>query len=201
MRISELTSILALIGLLGAATARAETLSERQLISTLGQVAQGVPEVDPAMLAQEIAANVGKGAAALPTWSQLAALSQIDVDIQFELNSVAIVPESYRNVGVIADALHHPILRAHKFLIVGHTDSSGKAEANLELSQARADAIRDALSTTFAISPDRLFAVGVGQEMPAERGQSEGSGQSSGPADQHRLGEIDSQARFATRLS
>jgi len=166
MRISELTWVFALVGLLGAGSVQAETLSNKQLIATLGQVAHGVPEVDPGVLAQEVAANVGKGAAALPTWSQLAALSQIDVDIQFELNSVAIVPESYRSVGVIADALHHPILRAHKFLIVGHTDSTGKPEANLELSQARADAIRDALSTTFAIAPDRLFAVGVGQEMP-----------------------------------
>jgi outer membrane protein OmpA-like peptidoglycan-associated protein len=166
MRVSEISCVLALIGLLGAGTVNAETLSNQQLISTLGQVAEGVPEVDPGVLAQEVSANVGKGAGALPTWSQLAVLSQIDVDVQFELNSVAIVPESYRNVGVIADALHHPILRAHKFLIIGHTDSTGKPETNLKLSQARADAIRDALSTTFAIPPDRLFAVGVGQEMP-----------------------------------
>lgn len=32
----------------------------------------------------------------------------------------------------------------------------------------RADAIKEALATTFAISPNRLFAIGVGEEMPID---------------------------------
>jgi hypothetical protein len=59
MRISELTWVFALVGLLGAGSVQAETLSNKQLIATLGQVAHGVPEVDPGVLAQEVAANVG----------------------------------------------------------------------------------------------------------------------------------------------
>ncbi|MBW9115492.1 OmpA family protein [Rhizobium cauense] len=166
MRISEFRFMLTLVGMVAASAANAETFTNRQLIATLGQVAERAPSIDVALLVEEVAANVGKGSDALPTWSRLAAMPQINVDIEFEVNSVAIAPESYRNVGVIADALHDPRLLGHKILIVGHTDSTGDANDNLKLSAARADAIRDALSTTFAVAPDRLFAVGVGEEMP-----------------------------------
>ena len=123
------------------------------------------------MLAQEALANVGrKPGAALPAWSQLAGLAQLTVEINFEYNSVAIVPESYRAIGLMADALHHPILLPYKFLIVGHTDATGDAKYNLGLSQRRADAIKEALSTTFAVNPNRLFTVGVGAEEPIDPG-------------------------------
>jgi outer membrane protein OmpA-like peptidoglycan-associated protein len=80
----------------------------------------------------------------------------------------AIEPNSYRTIGLIADALHHPNLLFYKFLVVGHTSSTGDARHNLKLSQERADAIREALTTTFAIAPNRLYSVGVGQEMPID---------------------------------
>ena len=71
-------------------------------------------------------------------------------------------------VGLIADSLHHPNLRRYKFLVVGHTSSTGDAKHNLDLSQKRANAITEALSTTFAVAPDRLFAIGVGEEWPVD---------------------------------
>jgi outer membrane protein OmpA-like peptidoglycan-associated protein len=42
---------------------------------------------------------------------------------------------------------------------------TGRRESNLTLSQRRADSIRDALVTTFKISPKRLRAVGLGEEQ------------------------------------
>jgi len=49
--------------------------------------------------------------------------------------------------------------------IQGHTDSSGKAEFNLKLSQRRAETIRDALIAK-GISADRLTAKGYGETTP-----------------------------------
>jgi outer membrane protein OmpA-like peptidoglycan-associated protein len=109
----------------------------------------------------------GGGAADL---SQLANFTQLVVDVEFEYNSTAIVPSSYRTLGAIADALHHPLLARYKFLVVGHTDATGGADYNLKLSLARSTAIRDALVTTFTVAPKRLFAVGVGEELPADPG-------------------------------
>ncbi len=148
--------------------ASAQEINQQRLTNSLGKVAKAAPAIDVELLRQEAAANPEGSVAGLPNWSKLTHVSQIVVEIDFANNSVAIEPQSYRTVGLIADALHHPNLLNYKFLVVGHSSSTGDAKHNLELSQQRADAIREALATTFAISPDRLFAVGVGQEYPIE---------------------------------
>jgi outer membrane protein OmpA-like peptidoglycan-associated protein len=159
---------LSLAAFLGIGAANAQQLTDSQLIGSLGQLAQDAPAVDVGVLLQEVNANVGKGVAQLPTWRLLAELPQLAVDIEFENNSVAIEPQSYRTIGLIADALHHPILRNYKFLIVGHTNATGAPDHNLELSLQRANAILVALSTTFSIPAGQLEAIGVGQEMPLD---------------------------------
>ena len=105
--------------LLAAGSAGAQQLSDKQLIASLGRVAQAAPVVDVGLLVQEVNANVGKGVATLPNWSQLANLAQLAFEIDFENDSIAIEPESYRTIGLIADALHDPRLRHYKFLVVG----------------------------------------------------------------------------------
>lgn len=152
----------------GVAAAGAQQLSERQLIGSLDQMAGSAPAVDVGLLIEEVNGNVGRGVAELPNWSLLAQLPQFAVDIEFENNSVAIEPESYRTIGVIADALHHPLLRHYRFLIVGHTNATGKPEHNLELSLQRANAIKVALMTTLSVPANQLEVVGVGQELPLD---------------------------------
>ena len=149
--------------LLAPCVVSAQQLDNSQIMSTLGQVKSAAPAVDVALLVEEANAN----------WGKLSELSQLIVEIDFENNSTAIEPKSYRTVGLIADALHHPDLFRYKFLIVGHSSATGTAKHNLELSQKRADAINEALSTTFAVSPDRLFSVGAGEEWPIDPGHPE----------------------------
>ena len=100
-----------------------------------------------------------------PISAQLNKLPHVNVDIQFNPDTPVIRPESYRAVGRIADALTNPALMSSTFLIVGRTDSTGRRDNNLALSQRRAEAIRDALVTTFRISSKRLLAVGLGEEQ------------------------------------
>ncbi|UVC09603.1 OmpA family protein [Rhizobium sp. TH2] len=155
--------VLANVGDVGA-----QQLTHKQMITSLGRLDAAAPEVDIALLMEQANANVGNGVTQLPDWSRLAKLSQLVVEINFENNSIAIEPDSYRALGLIADALHHPDLFRYKFLVVGHTSSTGNPKHNLELSQQRADAIREVLATTFAVSPDRLYSIGVGQEWPID---------------------------------
>lgn len=96
---------------------------------------------------------------------QLNKLPHVNLDIQFNPDTPVIRPESYRTLGRIADALTDPALMSTTFLVVGRLDATGRREANLMLSQRRAEAIRDALVTTFRISAKRLFAVGLGEEQ------------------------------------
>ena len=65
----------------------------------------------------------------------------------------------------MADALHNPVKLGYRFLIVGHTDAKGSRKYNLDLSQRRTDAIREALVTTFRVPQDEVEAVGLGEEQ------------------------------------
>ena len=119
-----------------------------------------------------IKAEPGMSAVNRPSVAEeLNKLPQLTVEIQFNLDSDIIRPVSYKTLGRIADALYHPYLLDYKFLVVGHTDASGKREYNLKLSQRRADAVREALVTTFRISPARVSAVGLGEEQLQDAAQ------------------------------
>ncbi|MEZ5216866.1 MAG: OmpA family protein [Ilumatobacteraceae bacterium] len=53
----------------------------------------------------------------------------------------------------------------HTFEVQGHTDSGGTNEANLELSQARAQAVVDYLVSK-GVAAEQLTAKGYGEEQP-----------------------------------
>jgi len=91
--------------------------------------------------------------------------AQLLVDLQFDPDSAIVRPQSYQTLGVIADALVRAAMLPYGILIVGRTESTGKRDYNLTLSQRRADSIRDVLVTTFKISPKRILALGLGEEQ------------------------------------
>jgi outer membrane protein OmpA-like peptidoglycan-associated protein len=99
----------------------------------------------------------------------LASLPAFNAAIQFDADTPIIQPASYQTVGRIADAMVHASLLPYTFLIVGHVESNGRREANVILSQRRADAIRDVLVNTFKISAKRLQSIGLGEEQFLDR--------------------------------
>jgi OOP family OmpA-OmpF porin len=128
------------------------------------------PDMDVAALRQQAVERVKSKADAIalkrpPVAAPLRKLPHFNVDVQFNPDTPIIRPESYRTLGRIADVLSDPALLRYGFLIVGHTEATGRREPNLTLSQRRADAVRDVLATTFRISPKRLQAVGLGEEQ------------------------------------
>lgn len=62
---------------------------------------------------------------------------------------------------------------ALNLMVVGHTDSTGSAEANIQLSQRRAERVRDALVVRYGVSPARLTAQGVGAATPVASNDTE----------------------------
>ncbi len=93
--------------------------------------------------------------------------------IYFDTNSDVIRPESAPTLEQIAKMLkEHDALR---LTIEGHTDSSGNAAANQELSARRAEAVKRALVDEHGIAGDRLEARGLGASVPAaDNGTPEG---------------------------
>jgi OOP family OmpA-OmpF porin len=128
------------------------------------------PEIDTAAIRQEALERPKSKATAQPLnrpplVPELLKLPQITLDVLFDPDSSIIRPGSYRTLGRIADTLTDPALLPYRFLIVGHTESGGRRDHNLIVSQRRADAIRDVLVTTFKISPKRLQTLGLGEEQ------------------------------------
>ena len=131
---------------------------------------EAAPEIDVAQLRQQAADRIKARADAValkrrPVATQLLRLPHVDVNIQFNPDTPVIRPESYSLLGRLADALYDPALMSSAFLIVGRTESAGRRDYNLTLSQRRAEAIRDALVTTFKVSSKRLIVVGLGEEQ------------------------------------
>jgi outer membrane protein OmpA-like peptidoglycan-associated protein len=84
--------------------------------------------------------------------------------LEFESGKANILPSMYDDLSKLGNFLvDHPGMR---ITISGHTDSEGRADANLRLSQARADAIRDYLINEYKIQPERVIAIGYGGTRP-----------------------------------
>ena len=63
------------------------------------------------------------------------------------------------------------MLQEHEDLrlrIEGHTDSTGEDEANLGLSERRAEAVRDFLAEAYGIEASRLEVQGLGETKPID---------------------------------
>ncbi len=75
----------------------------------------------------------------------------------------------------IAEIMHADLDRVMNFLIdhpevklniSGHTDQTGDLDANLKLSKARAEAIKEYIIASGYVAPDRITAIGYGSEKP-----------------------------------
>lgn len=84
--------------------------------------------------------------------------------LEFENGKADILPAMHHDLDRLANFLiDHPRLKVN---ISGHTDSQGKEDSNLRLSQARADAIKAYLIYQFKIDASRIEAHGYGSSRP-----------------------------------
>ncbi len=90
--------------------------------------------------------------------------------IYFDTDKAVVKPESKPTLAEIAKLLTgSPDL---KVIIVGHTDSQGALDYNLDLSRRRAAAVAAVLAKSYGIAPARLATAGVGFLAPVGSNQS-----------------------------
>ncbi|MBV6651761.1 MAG: OmpA family protein [Hoeflea sp.] len=91
---------------------------------------------------------------------------RVDLDsLTFEFGKATIAEDQIQRLADVADAISRILERnpAETFLIEGHTDAVGRDEANLLLSDRRAETIAVALSDVFGIPPENLVTQGYGE--------------------------------------
>ena len=88
----------------------------------------------------------------------------VTTGITFDVNSATIKPESYGTLKTIAQVLQdNADVRVR---IIGHTDSDGEDNANMNLSKKRSEAVRAILSSDFGVNSSRLESDGKGESQP-----------------------------------
>lgn len=90
--------------------------------------------------------------------------------IEFAKGSAVISETSYATIDSATNFLFQD--KVGRIRLEGHTDNTGTPEANLRLSAARAEAVRQALIDN-GVSPDRLTALGRGQSQPISENETD----------------------------
>jgi outer membrane protein OmpA-like peptidoglycan-associated protein len=90
--------------------------------------------------------------------------------IEFAKGSSVISETSYATIDSATNFLFQD--KVGRIRLEGHTDNTGTPEANLRLSAARAEAVRQALIDN-GVSPDRLTALGRGQSQPVSENETD----------------------------
>ncbi|HEY6839559.1 MAG TPA: OmpA family protein [Geobacteraceae bacterium] len=84
--------------------------------------------------------------------------------VEFDVGSTKIRPEYLKEVDLLGDFLkQYPTTTA---VIEGHTDSVGKHDVNMKISQKRAETVVNYLVEHFGIDRSRLYAKGYGSTRP-----------------------------------
>ncbi len=84
-------------------------------------------------------------------------------NVQFYTNSAKLLPYSIQSIQELAEYMNsHPSINA---IINGHTDDVGDFEANMKLSQQRAETVREVL-ISFGVDPKKIEAKGFGSSKP-----------------------------------
>jgi outer membrane protein OmpA-like peptidoglycan-associated protein len=102
------------------------------------------------------------GSSAAPT---AAPGQRVILRINFENGSAKLAAGARSQADALAQALLRPQLRNMHFMIEGHTDSVGRHDRNLDLSQRRAQTLADYLVAA-GVARDRLVVHGYGPDRP-----------------------------------
>lgn len=91
--------------------------------------------------------------------------------IYFDTDKASIKPESEPTLKEIATLLANEPKMA--VIVVGHTDSQGPFDHNIDLSSRRAQAVKAALSSQYGIDSGRLTSAGAGMMAPVASNDNE----------------------------
>jgi len=172
------TLALALMLAAGAVQAQEKVLREGQvtqqgLIDALAPKAQPVDETASGAEGSGVrtrgfrpvvrpVGSVGGVAGAAAVAALAAQPARASILVTFVTNSSDLTSGAKSALDVLAAAMQSEKLAAVKFTIEGHSDPRGSEDMNMKLSQARADSVRNYLTSAHGLAAERVTAVGKG---------------------------------------
>ena len=99
------------------------------------------------------------------TYVELAPEEQVNIQISFDFDSSALRDDQKPKLVTLCNVMKS--VDVEVFRIVGHTDASGSASYNENLSLLRAQEVKRHLVGDCGIAEQRLQAVGVGEQFPS----------------------------------
>ena len=94
---------------------------------------------------------------------------KLDLHIQFDHDSAVLTDDSKAVLKSFANALNNKELASMKFVVGGHTDSTGPDIYNKDLSLQRANSVKQYLAAEMSIDETRLQVIGHGEDEPLEK--------------------------------
>ncbi len=169
MKLPAKFALLTLVAALSAGTALAQEKVLRE-----GQVTQQglIDALTPAAPAD--AASAAEGADGTRTRSFRPAVrvagtaaaaaqpARANILVTFVTNSADLTGSAKKALDVLAAAMKSDKLSTVKFTIEGHADPRGNEDANMKLSQSRAESVRGYLLASHGLAAERINAVGKG---------------------------------------
>lgn len=142
--------------------------AEEAMVWTKEQMVERLARDEPQPLTRSLlrGIKVGEvtGAAAEPAPSGWIG----DLRVIFPFDSAEITGEARQTLDVLGEALLDGRLNADRFEIAGHTDGVGGEAYNESLSERRAQAVVNYLSSNFGIPHERLLGRGYGETYLAD---------------------------------
>ena len=91
-------------------------------------------------------------------------VARVELDVLFEFDRDVVRPQYLPEIEEVAEFMEqYPDVVVE---LEGHTDSMGTNEYNQDLSQRRANAVRQSLIDDFDVQGSRITATGYGEEQP-----------------------------------
>lgn len=101
---------------------------------------------------------------AATTYTEVDKADQVNIKIKFDFDSASLREDQKPQLATLCEVMK--AVDVQLFQIVGHTDSSGSASYNENLSLLRAKEVKRHLVTECGIPENRLEAIGMGESAP-----------------------------------
>ena len=166
----------------GVALAGSDTVPAAQILNALKpkSATRGLSagtQVDPAASAKEASflntvRNRQTRSLSLGERQEIADIAankpKIDLEIHFDYNSAEIARGSTQAVQELGKALSDASMKGSTFIVAGHTDAIGSEAYNQDLSERRADTIKNYLVEHYGLNGSDLVTVGYGKTRPKD---------------------------------